>query len=160
MCICTHIATLLSWNVKGWVPRQTPSYVLTLYLQDIWQIPLKQECIVHCESAYKCFQSIKFLLVFLLMLCKCACKDVRSQREYIEYFFIPPLLLLKYWALRFLVCGHEEWDFLWHLQWNSYSIEWMTIFSTNVGGSEPHFLHWNWNPKSWITWYISETETN
>ena len=24
----------------------------------------------------------------------------------------------------------------------------------------PHFLHWNRNPKSCITWYISETETN
>ena len=24
----------------------------------------------------------------------------------------------------------------------------------------PHFLHWNENRKSWVTWYISETETN
>ena len=23
-----------------------------------------------------------------------------------------------------------------------------------------YFLHWNQNPKSWITWHISETETN
>ena len=23
-----------------------------------------------------------------------------------------------------------------------------------------HFLHWNQNPKFWVTWHISETETN
>ena len=24
----------------------------------------------------------------------------------------------------------------------------------------PHILHWNQNPKFWVTWHISETETN
>ena len=112
-CICTHIATLLSWNVKGWVPRQTPSYVLTLYLQDIWQIPLKQECIVHCESAYKCFQSIKFLLVFLLMLCKCACKDVRNQREklrgvHIIFLYSPTTYLRTDFVSNFSCHSHSD----------------------------------------------------
>ena len=96
-----------------------------------------------------------------------------------EYSFILPLLLLRYWALIFLVCGHEEFmTFKWNLYsihsvcickeirrlhiniTNSYysisasaSIQWMTIFSTNVGGSE-RVPSWNLSfiKPEWYKW--------